>query len=146
VSIAKLSSHTNVYQAGDHRVGAEQLRNGFGRLLQSIQDGNLPAAQKAYNDVVQTFPDFFKTLSDKLINDYKAIGNALAKGDITEARHAVVKLQHDLQSIGRTRTLQRPYHNLDSARKQAAHFGTNPGGYSENGKLPTIGANIDIKI
>lgn len=146
MAIAKLSSPTNVYHADDHQAGATQLRNGFRRLLQSIQDGNLPAAQKAYDEVTQTFPDFFKTLSDIVTNDYKAIGSALAKGDMTGARQAVVKLQRDLQGIGRPSALQRPDQNLDGARNQAAPAGTISGGYSKYDTLPAIGTNIDIKI
>jgi soluble cytochrome b562 len=146
VSTVKISSHTNVYQVGDHQAGAGQLRNGFRHLLQTIQDGNLPAAQKAYDGITQSFPDFFKTLSDKLTNDYKAIGNALAKSDIAGARLAVVKLQQDLQSIGQSSTPQHPDQNLYGAQNQAEPFGAISGRYSKNAELPTLGTKIDIKI
>lgn len=146
MSVSKIYSQTNVYQRSDNQSGAGQLRNGFRRLLQSIQDGNLPAAQQAYDTFTQTFPKAFQALSDTLTKDYKAIGQSLAKGDISGARQAVVKLQQDLQSIGRDGTPPQTSQNRDNARNTAVTAGTNTGVYNEQGELVTVGANIDIKI
>jgi len=146
VSVSKLSSHTQAYQADNHQTSAGQLRNGFRHLLQSIQDGNLSAAQRAYDIITQTFPDIFKTLSGKLTNDYKSIGTALAKNDISAARQAVVELQRDLQNIGRTGDLPLSNKNLGGARNQASTANNISGTYNESGDLPVVGGNIDIKV
>ena len=146
MSIVKLSTPTTAYQANDQQAGAGQLRNGFRNLLQSIQDGNLQAAKSAYQGITQTFPDFFNTLSDKLTFDYKAIGNALSKSNMAEARQAVIRLQQDLQSIGRMNTLSRPDQKPDVTRVRASTAGIISGGYGENGDIAAIGTNIDIII
>lgn len=146
MSVAKISYPTNAYQTNNHQKRAGELRHDFRRLLKSIQDGNLAGAQQAYAIITHTLPDIFQSLSSQLTKDYKAIGYALAKDDLSGARYAVVKLQQDLLSIGRSRNQHRFDSDIDGARNSRATSNNLFSLYNENIELPTIGTNIDIKI
>ena len=146
MSVSKISSSTNTYHTNNNQKNTGELRHDFRRLLESIRDGNLVDAQRAYHIIAHTLPDIFQTLSKQLTSDYKAIGDALAKDDISRARQAVVKLQQNLQSIGRTSSQPLFDINIDSTRTLRPASTSVFDSYSEKIALPTIGSNIDIMI
>jgi hypothetical protein len=147
VSISRISANTNVYQSGNDQTSFGQLRNGFRRLLQSIKDGNLADAQQAYNNLTQTMPGVFQTLSSKLTDDYNAIGDALRVKDISGAQQAVVQLQQDLQGIGSAGNRYRNDQNLAGAPTPASTV-NNIFRLYNTGHIDSqyIGTHIDIKI
>jgi hypothetical protein len=147
VSISRIAANTNVHQSSNDQTSFGQLRNGFRHLLQSIKDGNLTDAQQAYNNLTQTMPGVFQTLSSKLTDDYNAIGHALRAKDISGAQQAVVQLQQDLQSIGRTGNRYRNDQNAVGAENPASTANSifrlyNP----TNINSQYIGTHIDIII
>ena len=143
MTLSKISSTPNAYQPNNKQRNTGELRHDFRRLLQSIRDGNLAEAQKTYDLIAHTLPDVFQTLSKKLTHDYRAIGDALDKGDISLARLAVVKLQQDLQSIGRT-SYQPPFDiNINDAQNFRP---ASDNGFDSYNDLPTIGSHIDIIV
>lgn len=144
--VTRLSANINAYQANDRQTSAGQLRNGFRRLLQSIKDGNLAEAQRAYDAISRTLPDFYQTLRGQLIQDYKAIGHALEKGDIARAQQAVVKLSQDLQSIGSNENLPGRERNLAGAGDSMSRARNMFNFYAEHNDAPALGTNIDIMV
>lgn len=147
MSVSRITANTNVYQSGNDQTSFGQLRNGFRRLLQSIKDGNLADAQQAYNNLTQTMPGVFQTLSSKLTDDYSAIGHALQKRDLSGAQQAVVQLQQDLQSIGPAGNRYRNDQNLTGTQNPAATV-NNIFRLYNTGRIDSqyIGTHIDIKI
>ena len=147
MTVSRISSYTKVYQSSNDQTSFGQLRNGFRRLLQSIKNGNLTDAQQAYNNLSKTMPGVFQKLSLKLTHDYKAIGCALRERDISGAQQAVVQLQQDLQSIGRTGNHYRNDQNLTSVHNPPIIV-SNIFRFYNNDSIDShyIGAHIDIRI
>ena len=146
MTVSKVSFNTNTDQTNNKQRNTGELRHDFKHLLQSIRDGNLAEAQKAYDLIAHTLPGVFQTLSRQLTHDYRAIGDALAKGDISLAKLAVVRLQQDLQSIGRTG--YQPHFDINSDAAQNSRPGSDRlfDSYNEEVELPTLGSHINIRV
>lgn len=146
MAVSRIPSQTNVYPSNNDQESFGQLRNGFRHLIQSIKNGNLDDAQHAFNNLTQTMPGVFQTLSLKLTDDYNAIGQALRARDISGAQRAVVQLQRDLQSVRpanhdpndqNVAGAQNPESLADSISKSYKH---------DNIDSQYIGTRINIKV
>lgn len=145
--ISRIPAQYGADTFNDHQSKMGQLRNAFRRLLRSVTEGDLADAQRAYDVIAKTLPGVYKTLSGQLTGDYKEIGYALGKGDISGTQRAVVRLQQDIQRIGSTGPQPNPEGNLNSRPRSAASLvDTVTGTYLGPDLSGSIGTRIDIII
>ena len=107
------------------RSAIRQARQDFDQIFQSLQNGNLSAAQQAYSSFQQVqagLTGSSATQATSVIGtaaatpvtaDWSALGQALQSGSLTSAQDAFGKLQADAQATWQTH-LQRETQNAQS--------------------------------
>lgn len=87
------------------RTAVRQANQDFDQLYQSLQNGNLGAAQQAYNNFQQiqgaqagTTATPATATPTPVAQDWSVLGQALQSGDLSSAKSALGKLQQDAQA------------------------------------------------
>jgi hypothetical protein len=107
------------------RSSVRQADQDFDQLSQSLQTGDLNAAQQAYSSfqkiqagltssaATQASAASATTASNPVASDWSALGQALQSGSLTSAQDALGKLQQDAQAIWQSQ-LQQQMQNAQS--------------------------------
>lgn len=107
------------------RSSVREARQDFDQLFQSLQSGNLNAAQQAYSGfqqiqagltasvATQTSAVSATTTANPVASDWSALGQALQSGSLSSAQDALGKLQQDAQAVWQSQ-LQQKIQNAQS--------------------------------
>lgn len=80
-----------------------EKRQGLEALIQALQAGDLPGAQKAFA-AIQKGPQAAKTpgtpSGDPVVNDWNQLAQSLQSGDLQGAQRAFAQLQQDVLNSG----------------------------------------------
>ncbi len=85
--------------------GAPPVRNDFQTLATALKNGNLTAAQKAYDSIQEAQQNAQATGASQpppdnpIAKDFAALGDALSNGDLKSAQTAFSTLQSDFQAL-----------------------------------------------
>jgi hypothetical protein len=135
--------------SGDWRTSVRQARLDFDQIVQSLQSGNLTAAQQAYSGFQQLQAGLTNTAAtstgssstsstatNPVTSDWAALGQALQNGSLSSAQDALGKLEQDAQTAWQThlqqetQNAQSVYALLQSTQQAAATSGTTAAGDS----------------
>ncbi|MCX7143773.1 MAG: hypothetical protein NT123_22565 [Proteobacteria bacterium] len=130
------------------RSSVREANQDFDQLFQSLQSGNLGAAQQAYSSFQQiqarltgtatTQPGAVSTATaaNSVASDWSAVGQALQSGSLTSAREAFGKLQQDAQSAWQSQ-FQQQVQNAKSVYElmQSTQGTVAPSGTASTGNL-----------
>ena len=95
-----------------------QARQDFNRLIQSLQSGNLSAAQQAYSSFqqIQTGPTHppttqastvsATTTANPVASDWSVLGQALQSGNLSSAQNTLGQLTQDAEAAWKSRVQQ----------------------------------------
>jgi hypothetical protein len=93
MSLSPITSSSSFFT--DNLQSFQQRRTAFQQLGQSLQSGDLSAAQSAFNTLTQNSP---ANQNGPLSQDLSAVGQALQSGDLQGAQTAFAKLQQDAKT------------------------------------------------
>ena len=142
------------YVSTGARTAIRQAHQDFDQLYQSLQSGNLGAAQQAYSNFqqiqaglsnspsAQTASVAAATSTNPVAADWSALGLALQSGSLTSAQDALGKLQQDAQAVWQAH-LQQETQNAQSvyALMQGAQTsGTTAVGTASTSPQATVGS------
>ena len=144
MSISGISSTTSAYQA-DVQSALQRLKTDFMDLAESLDSGDLAAAQKAFAALMQDLQSAGQEQSSDQTGaagqqtyDLGALAKALTSGDLAGAQKAFAALTQDIQGTGRA---HRHHHHASSSRNETA----NPDSTSD-ANPQRIGTTIDVTV
>jgi len=144
MSISRVSSATSAYQA-DVQSALQRLKNDFMDLAESLDSGDLAAAQKAFAALMQDLQSAGQAQSSDQTGgagqqtyDFGALAKALTSGDLAGAQKAFAALTQDIQN---TRPTHHHHHHASSSRNETA----NPDSTSD-ANPQRIGTTIDVTV
>jgi len=144
MSISGISSTTSAYQA-DVQSALQRLKTDFMDLAESLDSGDLAAAQKAFAALMQDLQSAGQAQSSdqtgttsQQTNDLGALAKALKSGDLAGAQKAFAVLTQDIQNA---RPTHRHHHNASSSQNATA----NPDSTSD-ANPQRIGTTIDVTV
>jgi len=79
----------------------KQFKTNLEKLAESLQSGDISAAQDAFSVLVQGMSSN-NNPQDNIKSDFDALGKALQSGDLDAAKKAFAKLQQDMQALRKT--------------------------------------------
>ena len=144
MSISGISSTTSAYQA-DVQSALQRLKTDFMDLAESLDSGDLAAAQKAFAALMQDLQSAGQEQSSDQTGaagqqtyDLGALAKALTSGDLAGAQKAFAALTQDIQGTGRA---HRHHHHASSSRNATA----NPDSTSDANPQRS-GTTIDVMV
>ena len=135
------------------RSAVRQANKDFDQLVQSLQNGNLGAAQQAYSSfqqvqagltsraATQASAGSSTTAANPVTADWSALGQALQSGSLSSARDAFGKLQQDAQAAWQSQ-MQQKVQNAQSVYElmQGAQGAAAPGVTPATSSQPAAGS------
>ena len=106
MSISSVAINGSSLLQGNTQSLANQLQQGFKQLTNSLESGNLTAAQKAFSTIQNALKSSQSSSStsskppisvQSIQDDVGALRQALGSGDLSSALRAYTKLQNDLR-------------------------------------------------
>jgi hypothetical protein len=141
MSVTSVGLDQSIASSGG-RSAIRQARQDFDQIYQSLQNGNLSAAQQAYSSFQQVQAGLTgssatqvnaiasTTTANPVVSDWSALGQALQSGSLSSAQDALGKLQVDAQAAWQThlqqetQNAQSVYALMQSAQTPSATPGT----------------------
>ncbi|HVB38525.1 MAG TPA: hypothetical protein VND92_08300 [Vicinamibacterales bacterium] len=141
MSTAGISSAGTLNPLYTQTTNAQQRRNLFQQLAQSLQSGNLAQAQQAYTSLVQNQPAGASS-NGPIAQDLQTVGQALQSNDLQGAQQAFAKLQTDFQAV---RGHHHHHHGGgQNATNQAAGSNTSLSGTDSDGDNDGSGTLLNV--
>jgi len=117
-----------------------QIRQDFNKLANSLQSGNLTAAQSAYSNLEQLLQaqqngstsSNSSNSTDPIQNDFSALGQALSSGNLTQAQNAFAQLKSDIQAAQQNGLQSQTRQGLAAAVRGHHHGGHHHHGGGSN--------------